>query len=115
LTIESVAPGIFTEDGSGRGRAVVFETTRLLPRLFFPNDSTRRFFVFVTGVSALSQATVLVDNQPVAIESLRECRHLPGLYQINIAIPSNLLITAGTSLVVKVAGKTSNATILHFE
>ncbi|MCM3902256.1 MAG: CehA/McbA family metallohydrolase [Pyrinomonadaceae bacterium] len=114
IIVENVAPGIFTEDGSGRGAAVKFETTRLLPQLFFPNDGLRRFFIYATGVRAAAQVTVLVNGQPATIEAVRGCYRLPGLYQINLALPAHVIVTSGMTLVLKADGKDSNATVLQF-
>jgi len=113
-TVESVAPGIFTEDGSGRGTAVKFETTRLLPESFFPPDDARRFFIYATGVRDAGQFTVLVNGQTVTIEAVRECRRLPGLYQINLALPPYLVVAGIATLVMRADGKDSNATFLQF-
>jgi uncharacterized protein (TIGR03437 family) len=114
ITVESIAPGVFTEDGSGRGAAVKFETTRLLPQLFFPDDGSRRFFIYATGVRAAAQFTVLVNGQPATIEAVRGCRRLPGLYQINLALQSHLIVAGGATLVMKADGKDSNPTVLQF-
>ncbi|HSS18591.1 MAG TPA: CehA/McbA family metallohydrolase [Pyrinomonadaceae bacterium] len=110
ITVESVAPGIFTEDGSGQGKAVTFETTKLLPSLFFPNDHLRRFFLYVTGVRDASQFAVLVNGQAVTIEAVKEARRLPGLFQINVAMPEGL--TNAATLVLRANGKDSNAVTL---
>jgi uncharacterized protein (TIGR03437 family) len=114
ITVESVAPGIFTEDGSGAGKAVKFETTRLLPTMFFPNDSLRRYFIYATGVRAGGQLTVLVNDQAVVIESVKECRRLPGLYQINIAL-TPAMVPGSATLLVNADGKLSNLTTLQLE
>jgi uncharacterized protein (TIGR03437 family) len=115
ITVENVAPGLFTEDGSGQGNAVTFETTRLLPRLFFPPDNARRFFLYATGIRSANQFTVLVNNQPVIIEAVKEARRLPGLYQINVALPAEMLVPINASLVLRADSKESNAVILPTE
>jgi uncharacterized protein (TIGR03437 family) len=114
IRVEGVAPGIFTEDGSGTGKAVKWETTRLLPQMFFPDDSLHRFFIYATGVRVGSQITILVNGQPVTIESMRECRRLPGLYQINFALSPQTVIRSAT-LSLSVDGKLSNPTTLQFD
>ena len=112
ITVESVAPGIFTEDGSGQGKAVTFNAARLLPRMFFPPDNERRFFIYATGIRMAGQFTVLVNNQPVIIEAVKEARRLPGLYQINIALPADMTVTTNANLVLKADSIESNAVML---
>jgi uncharacterized protein (TIGR03437 family) len=113
VVVENDAPGIFTVDGSGHGKAVTFEATRLLPKFFFPNDDSRRFYIYATGVQTDSAITVLLNGVPIAIDSVKECRHLPGLFQINVTIPSALILSSGSSLVVHADGKDSNETIFQ--
>lgn len=115
LTVENVAPGIFTEDGSGQGKAVTFESSRFLPQMFFPDDHRRRFFIYVTGVGNVDQFTVLINGQAVTVEAVREARRLPGLYQINIALLPDMTLGANPTLVVRANGKDSNAVILPAE
>jgi uncharacterized protein (TIGR03437 family) len=112
ITVESVAPGIFTEDGSGQGKATTFEATKLLPQMFFPNDNLRRFFVYVTGVRDANQFAVLVNGQAVTIEAVKEARRLPGLYQINVALLPGMNISGTATLVLRANGKDSNAVAL---
>lgn len=45
VVIENAAPGIFTVDGTGRGKAVTFEATRLLPQFFFRRHFTSLLYV----------------------------------------------------------------------
>jgi len=114
VTIEPSAPGIFTENGKGSGAAVKFEATRLLPKQFFPADTLRRCYIYATGIRVGSQLTVLVNGQAVAVESVKECRRLPGLFQLNLALPSELVNSPAT-LVIQADGKTSNSTTLQFQ
>ena len=113
VVIENAAPGIFTVDGTGRGKAVTFEATRLLPQFFFPGDSSRRFFMYATGVRVGSATAVTLDGVPLMIESLRECRLLPGLFQINVIIPPAMTINVGATLILTSDGKESNRAILQ--
>lgn len=115
ITVESVAPGIFTENGTGQGKAVTFEATRLLPQMFFPNDQLRRFFFYVTGVSNADQFAVLVNGQAVTIEAVREARRLPGLYQINVALLPGMTLPGTATLVLRANGKDSNPVVLQSE
>jgi uncharacterized protein (TIGR03437 family) len=113
VVIENAAPGIFTVDGTGRGKAVTFEATRLLPQFFFPGDNSRRFFMYATGVRVGSATTVTLDGVPLMIESMRECRLLPGLFQINLIIPPATTINVGATLILTSDGKESNRAILQ--
>ena len=114
LTVATAAPGVFTEDGSGRGTALKFEVNRLLPGLFIPHDSVHRFLIFATGLQLTSQVTVLINDQPATIESLRECRHMPGLFQLNLGIPESSIVPGDERLILIADGKTSNPAVLHF-
>lgn len=114
VVIENAAPGIFTVDGTGHGKAVTFEATRLLPpEFFFPGDNSRRFFMYATGVRVGSATIVTLDGVPLTIESVKECRHLPGLFQINLIIPPAITINAGATLILTSDGKQSNKAILQ--
>ena len=114
LAVENAAPGVFTEDGSGSGAALKFEVSRLLPGLLIPHDSVRRFLIFATGLQMTTQVTALVNDHPATIESIRECRRMPGLFQLNMAIPDASIVPGDDRLILITDGKSSNPTVLHF-
>jgi uncharacterized protein (TIGR03437 family) len=112
IAVANAAPGIFTEDGTGRGRAVVFDLDKLLGKQIVQDDGQRRFYVYATGVRAATSLVVTVNGQPVTIERVRACRGLPGLDQITIVFPDNLGHTGYNSLVISADGVVSNTTVL---
>jgi uncharacterized protein (TIGR03437 family) len=107
LTVTSVAPGIFTADGRGQGLAVNFLATRLMSPYMWPDNSHRRF-IYATGVNAASQVTILINDRVITIEVIRQCRRLPGLDQINVIIPPDMINTGVGNLVIRADGKESN-------
>jgi uncharacterized protein (TIGR03437 family) len=107
------APGIFTEEGNGLGKAVVFDLEKLFGRQLMPtDDSLRRFYVYATGVRGAATVQVTLNGQPVTVERIRACRGLPGLDQISISFPDNLPQSVGNTLVITADGVASNTTIL---
>lgn len=114
VAVASAAPGIFTVDGTGRGDAFYVDTNTLFSSFFMPDDGARRLHLYATGVRGASQLQVNVNGLAVTVEGVRACRGLPGLDQINIAIPPNVLATgnAGT-LVITADGLSSNAVTLR--
>jgi uncharacterized protein (TIGR03437 family) len=114
IMVANAAPGIFTEDGSGTGKAVSFDLDELLGNLLADND-WRRIYFYATGVRGASNAVVLINGQAARVEAIKSCRGLPGLDQITIALPRLLTPPGSVSLVVTADGVSSNPVTLQLK
>lgn len=113
IKVADAAPGIFTEEGNGLGKAVSFDLEKLFGRLLMPtDDNLRRFYVYATGVRNATTFQVTLNGQPVTVERIRACRGLPGLDQLSIVFPDNLPQSVGNTLVITADGVSSNTTVL---
>lgn len=114
VRVADAAPGLFTVDGTGRGDAFFVDTNTLLCSFFMPDDGARRLQLFATGVRGATQLQVTINGVPVIVEGIKACRGLPGMDQINVAIPPNVLPTGGEgTLVVNADGLSSNTVMLR--
>lgn len=114
VRVADSAPGIFTTDGTGRGDAFYVDMNSLYCSFFMPDDGARRLQLFATGVHRATQLQVTIGGVPVTVEAVKSCRGLPGLDQINIAVPPNVLPTGGAgTLVISADGLSSNAVTLR--
>ena len=112
IMVADSAPGIFTEDGKGQGKAVVFDLDRLLGTVLMADDGSRRFYVYATGVRGATDVQVLINGVPVAVEVVKACRGLPGLDQITIVFPRSVISQGESTLVIKTDGVVSNTTTI---
>src|SRR5205085_12456165 len=88
------------------------ESTRLCPQLS-PDDGSRRFIIYATGVHGAAQVTVLLNGQPVVVEAIKPSLALPVLDQIHIAIPAIMALPATPTMVINADGVESNPTTLQ--
>lgn len=113
VRVADSAPGVFTDEGNGLGKAVVFDLDKLFGRqLISTNDDLRRFYVYATGVRGATTVQVTINGQPVTVERIRACRGLPGLDQITIVFPDTLAQAAVNTLLITADGVPSNTTAL---
>ena len=113
VQVTDSAPGIFTEEGSGQGKAVVFDLDKLLGReVMLTDDNLRRFYLYATGVRGATVVQVTINGQPVTVERVRACRGLPGLDQITIVFPDEVAHVGSNTLVVTTDGVSSNTAAL---
>jgi uncharacterized protein (TIGR03437 family) len=113
VNVANSAPGIFTEEGNGVGKAVVFDLDKLLGRqVMVVDDSLRRFYVYTTGVrgAALVQATL--NGHQLTVERIRACRGLPGLDQVTIVFSGEITHAGVNTLQFTVDGISSNSVTL---
>ncbi|HZT58759.1 MAG TPA: CehA/McbA family metallohydrolase [Pyrinomonadaceae bacterium] len=111
--VANASPGIFTVDGTGRGDAFFVDVATLLSSLMLPDDGARRLHLYGTGVDSATQVQAFVNGQAVAVEAVRPCRRLPGLDQINIAIPPGVLTSGAATLLIRADGVDSNTVTLR--
>jgi uncharacterized protein (TIGR03437 family) len=115
VMVANSAPGVFTEDGTGKGKAVVFDLDNLFGRVLMAgDDSDHRYYVYATGVRGAANLQVFVNGLAVTVEAVKQCRGLPGLDQITIVLPRTVTASGDASLMIQADGLTSNATTLHF-
>lgn len=114
ITVANSAPGVFTQNGEGEGRPVVFDLDNLFGSIFMPDSAWRRYYVYATGVRRATDVQVMINGLPVTVEAVKACRGLPGLDQITIILPRNMTSTGDASLVIQADGVVSNPTSLHF-
>jgi len=113
VNVVTSAPGIFTEEGNGHGKAVVFDLYKLLgQQLMLTDDQLRRFYLYATGVRGATVVQVTINGQPVTVERVRACRGLPGLDQITIVFSNDITQTGINTLQLTADGVSSNSAIL---
>jgi uncharacterized protein (TIGR03437 family) len=113
INVAASAPGIFTEDGDGHGKAVVFDLYKLLgQQLMSTNDQLRRFYLYATGVRGATVVQVTINGEPVTVERVRACRGLPGLDQITIVFSNDITQTGSNTLRLTTDGIPSNSAVL---
>lgn len=109
VQVTDSAPGIFTEDGNGQGKAVVFDLDKLLGRqVMETDDNLRRFYLYATGVRGATVVQVSINGQPVTVERVRACRGLPGLDQITIVFPDEITRAGINTVTITTDGVSSN-------
>jgi uncharacterized protein (TIGR03437 family) len=113
INVIDSAPGIFTETGSGQGKAVVFDLDTLIGKqVMLTDDNLRRFYLYTTGVRGAANVQVTINGHPVTVERIRACRGLSGLDQITIVF-SNDVTQAGINTIQLTAdGTASNVAVL---
>jgi uncharacterized protein (TIGR03437 family) len=112
IVVANSAPGIFTKDGTGRGPAVDVDVQTLLGSTMLPPDNSRRFYLYGTGIRGATNVEVTVNGKPLAVDAVRRCRDLPGLDQINITLPAEIINPGSATLVITADGISSNTTTL---
>ncbi|MDQ3806422.1 MAG: CehA/McbA family metallohydrolase, partial [Acidobacteriota bacterium] len=106
LTVQEVAPALFTQDGTGGGEAVTYKMFREMPTIF-GGDGPRRVIVFATGLGRAG-VTATANGQPAAIEAVVLNPTLPGLTQIHLALPAHLA-PGPVTVIIRANGGESNA------
>lgn len=114
VRVADSAPGVFTVDGTGRGDAFYVDMNTLYCSFFMPDDGARRLQLYATGVRRADSVEVTINGQAVTVEAVKACRGLPGLDQINIAVPPNVLPNGGSGVLsVNADGQSSNPVMLR--
>ncbi|HEV7681154.1 MAG TPA: CehA/McbA family metallohydrolase [Pyrinomonadaceae bacterium] len=115
VNVANSAPGIFTEEGNGLGKAVVFDLDRLLGReVMHVDDNLRRFYVYATGVRGAAVVQATLNGHQVTVERIRACRGLPGLDQITIVFSDEATQAGANTLQFIVDGILSNSVRMTF-
>lgn len=113
VVVANASPAIFTVDGTGRGDAFYVDVATLLSSLMMPDDGARRLHLYATGVHTATQVQAFVNGQAVTVEAVRPCRRLPGLDQINVAIPPGIFTSGAATLLIRADGVDSNTVTLR--
>jgi len=110
VNVASSAPGIFTEEGNGAGKAVVFDLDKLIGRrVMLVDDDLRRFYVYATGVHGAAVVQATLNGHQITVERIRACRGLPGLDQITIVFSNEVTQAGVNTLQLAVDGISSNS------
>lgn len=113
VNVANSAPGIFTEEGNGLGKAIVFDLDRLLGReVMHVDDNLRRFYVYATGVRGGAVVQATLNGHQVTVERIRACRGLPGLDQVTIVFSDDVTQAGANTFRFTVDGISSNSVIL---
>jgi uncharacterized protein (TIGR03437 family) len=113
IQVTDSAPGIFTEEGNGLGKAIVFDLDKLLGKqVMETDDNLRRFYLYATGVRGGTVVQVTINGQQVTVERIRACRGLPGLDQITLVFPDDLVHAGVNPVVITTDGVPSNTVSL---
>jgi uncharacterized protein (TIGR03437 family) len=110
VNVANSAPGIFTEEGNGAGKAVAFDLDKLIGRrVMLVDDDLRRFYVYATGVRGAAVVQATLNGHQVTVERIRACRGLPGLDQITIVFSDDVTQAGANTLQFIVDGISSNS------
>src|SRR4030095_14399553 len=113
ISVAVAAPGIFTVNGDGQGKAVAFDLVKLLgQRLMVAYEHLRRLYIYATGVRGATAVQVTLNGVPVTVERVKACRGLPGLDQITIVFSNDVTQTGTNTLQLSADGVSSNSAIL---
>jgi uncharacterized protein (TIGR03437 family) len=103
-----VAPGVFALSGDGRGEGVIINADTLAIGPFDPTGGGLRLSIFATGVRNASNVTANIGGRAVNVETILSSQSLPGLDEIHLAVPAELLGAGYVTLVVVADGLESN-------
>jgi uncharacterized protein (TIGR03437 family) len=112
----NAAPGVFTTSGDGAGEAVALDATTFRRAPFdSPGSSTAptHILVFATGARSATTITATIDGEAAPVERILAPPDVPGLDQIEIALPRNLTNRGRVLLTITADGRTSNPTTLR--
>jgi uncharacterized protein (TIGR03437 family) len=113
VPVAATAPGVFSLDSTGVGRGAILHANFSLVNLASPAKRGETVLIFLTGLGAVDPpvpdgtagaanplskavATVnaLIDGLPATVRYAGLAPLFPGLYQLNIVVPSDLSVTA---------------------
>jgi uncharacterized protein (TIGR03437 family) len=120
VTVDAVAPAVFTQSMTGTGEAAVIATADGVNYTsgYAKLDPARDVYVslFGTGWRAAAGGTVTVElnGAPVAVAYAGAQGFFVGLDQINLKLPRPLA-PGSHSLVVKIGTRTSNSVLLRVQ
>jgi uncharacterized protein (TIGR03437 family) len=115
VNIAPAAPGIFTEGGSGTGRAIALDAQTLRPGPFDATDEEggpRRLIIFCTGLRHAAEVSASVGGRATVVEAVVASPGLPGLDQLHLSLSSRLKGAGAVPLVVRADGFESNRATL---
>jgi uncharacterized protein (TIGR03437 family) len=105
--ISPTAPGVF----NNAGEAIILNSDTLTPGPFDPSKGSLRLSIFVTGVAQAHSVSATINGKPVIVETVVPAS-LPGLDEIHVLVPAELLGAGKSTLVVSADGVQSNSTSL---
>jgi uncharacterized protein (TIGR03437 family) len=106
--ISTVAPGVFTLSGDGRGEAIVLNSDTLTSGPFDPSNGQLRVSIFVTGVAGAKNVSVTIRGRSATVETVARS-NVDGLDEIHVHVPAELSGSGRATLVVTADGVQSNS------
>ncbi len=122
LPLSGTSPGIYSVDFSGAGYAVILHADYSLVNATSPAKPGETVQVFLTGLGAVappaadgvaapssplskvsltsSQLLVYMNGQPAAVQFAGLAPGFPGLYQLNVTVPTNLTATGEVDIAI---------------
>ena len=117
VTVVSVAPGIFQVGNPPAGAVTNTSYALIGPTNPLPRGQT--LLIFATGLGAVTQkgslsttnapVTVILNGAELPTQFAGLAPGFPGLYQVNVAIPTSTAPGFGLALALKVGGQTGNS------
>ncbi|HKS27973.1 MAG TPA: Calx-beta domain-containing protein [Pyrinomonadaceae bacterium] len=108
VPVLKAAPGLFTENGDGKGEGRFLDADDYsAPEVFDARSAPRRVVVFATGVRSAATVTATIAGRTVAVESFMASQDLAGLDEVRLLLPSTLP-TGNLTLVVTADARASN-------
>ena len=108
VSVERVAPGVFTTNGEGSGEGVVLNADTLQAGPFDPASGLLRLSMFATGVRNAVNASVTAAGRRLTLESINASPDLPGLDELHVLVPETFRGAGTIDLVVKADNRESN-------
>lgn len=113
IEIRSVAPGIFSRNGLGQGKALVLEADRLDPESLDPSDGQLSLCLFATGVRNANDLSVQIGRSILPAVNVTSL-DLPGLDQITVAIPQSFTGSGTMTVALLADTQKSNSLTISF-
>lgn len=116
LPLQKTAPGVFSGDGSGAGAGAITHANGSLVTAANPARRGETVVVYLAGLGVLTTpvadgmagsgivanaVSVSVAGQPLALGYAGLAPSFPGLYQLNVTIPANLVGSGALPLAVR--------------
>ena len=113
VPVAATAPGVFSAPGNGLGPGAILHADYTLVDAAKPAKAGEPVLVFLTGLGAVTppvadgtagsattlshtvaQVNVLIGGIPATVSYAGLAPGFPGLYQVNVAVPNDLVVTA---------------------
>jgi uncharacterized protein (TIGR03437 family) len=120
VPLSTTSPGVFSQDSSGTGPGVVTHSNGSLVTTSNPAKKGETVSVYLTGLGAVTPAVadgsagassplsktnetvnVIIENLPATVTYSGLTPGFPGLYQLNVIIPTGLVASGSMGLAVQ--------------